>query len=206
MAVDRRRFLTSTALGLTAATLAKRCGVANPPAEANGQSVDDFGPADPWSAIRDQFRLSPDTIHLSALLIASHPHPRARRHRALPRRNRRRLGSHAAGAQPRSHRVGARRDRGRHDADRVLLSIDGVHGFGIEDIDLGDLDLDLFSAGCHSSASTSTAAPRRMSSNICASGTSSRASRPTPYATRASRRASAIRRTRSTERSMRSER
>ena len=33
--------------------------------------------------------------------------------------------------------------------DRVLLSIDGVHGFGIEDVDLGTLDLDFFAAGCH---------------------------------------------------------
>jgi isopenicillin-N epimerase len=37
----------------------------------------------------------------------------------------------------------------RDDADRVLLAIDGVHGFGIEDVEIGRLGLDFFAAGCH---------------------------------------------------------
>ena len=37
----------------------------------------------------------------------------------------------------------------RGDEDRVLLSIDGVHGFGIENLDLRRLKLDFFAAGCH---------------------------------------------------------
>jgi len=41
--------------------------------------------------------------------------------------------------------VNARRDEG----SRVLLAIDGVHGFGIEDVNLADLGLDFFAAGCH---------------------------------------------------------
>jgi isopenicillin-N epimerase len=40
-------------------------------------------------------------------------------------------------------------NRRRDDADRVLLSIDGVHGFGIEDMELGPLGIDFFAAGCH---------------------------------------------------------
>jgi isopenicillin-N epimerase len=40
-------------------------------------------------------------------------------------------------------------NRSRDDQDQVLLAIDGVHGFGVEDIDLGRLRLDFFAAGCH---------------------------------------------------------
>ena len=32
---------------------------------------------------------------------------------------------------------------------RVLLCVDGVHGFGIEDVVLSDLGCDFFMAGCH---------------------------------------------------------
>lgn len=40
-------------------------------------------------------------------------------------------------------------NRTRDEADRVLVSIDGVHGFGIEDLDLGSLGIDFFAAGGH---------------------------------------------------------
>jgi len=40
-------------------------------------------------------------------------------------------------------------NRGRANDDRVLLSIDGVHGFGIEDVTIADLRCDFFIAGCH---------------------------------------------------------
>jgi isopenicillin-N epimerase len=39
----------------------------------------------------------------------------------------------------------ARRDQG----DRILLVVDGVHGFGVEDPKLGGLGADLFAAGLH---------------------------------------------------------
>jgi isopenicillin-N epimerase len=39
--------------------------------------------------------------------------------------------------------------RNREDGDRVLICVDGVHGFGIEDVRLGDLGIDFFAAGCH---------------------------------------------------------
>jgi isopenicillin-N epimerase len=37
----------------------------------------------------------------------------------------------------------------RDEARRVLLCVDGVHGFGVEDIALSDLGCDFFMAGCH---------------------------------------------------------
>jgi selenocysteine lyase/cysteine desulfurase len=38
---------------------------------------------------------------------------------------------------------------GRDEADRVLFCVDGVHGFGIEDVVLADLGCDFLMAGCH---------------------------------------------------------
>jgi selenocysteine lyase/cysteine desulfurase len=40
-------------------------------------------------------------------------------------------------------------NRGRADEDRLLLSVDGVHGFGVEDFTIGQLGCDFFIAGCH---------------------------------------------------------
>jgi isopenicillin-N epimerase len=37
----------------------------------------------------------------------------------------------------------------RNEASRVLLCVDGVHGFGVEDVVLPDLGCDFFVAGCH---------------------------------------------------------
>jgi selenocysteine lyase/cysteine desulfurase len=36
-------------------------------------------------------------------------------------------------------------------ADRLLLIVDGLHGFGIENVNFSDLDCDFFIAGCHKS-------------------------------------------------------
>jgi isopenicillin-N epimerase len=38
---------------------------------------------------------------------------------------------------------------GRDPRDRVLLCVDGVHGFGVEDVTMADLGCDFFVAGCH---------------------------------------------------------
>jgi isopenicillin-N epimerase len=38
---------------------------------------------------------------------------------------------------------------GRDEGARVLVCVDGVHGFGIEDVVLADLGCDFFMAGCH---------------------------------------------------------
>ncbi len=37
----------------------------------------------------------------------------------------------------------------RHERDRVLLCVDGVHGFGVENTTLADLGCDFLMAGCH---------------------------------------------------------
>jgi selenocysteine lyase/cysteine desulfurase len=37
----------------------------------------------------------------------------------------------------------------RDPSDRALLCVDGVHGLGVEDVDLADLGCDFFVAGCH---------------------------------------------------------
>ena len=42
-----------------------------------------------------------------------------------------------------------RANSGRSADDRILFSVDGVHGFGVEDIDIKKLGCDFFSAGCH---------------------------------------------------------
>jgi selenocysteine lyase/cysteine desulfurase len=43
----------------------------------------------------------------------------------------------------------ARANRGRSDRARILLCVDGVHGFGAEDASPIDLGVDVFSSGCH---------------------------------------------------------
>lgn len=43
----------------------------------------------------------------------------------------------------------AKANQGRAPNDRAILCVDGVHGFGIEDVTMGDLGCDFFAAGCH---------------------------------------------------------
>ncbi|WP_437963016.1 aminotransferase class V-fold PLP-dependent enzyme (plasmid) [Sorangium sp. So ce119] len=45
--------------------------------------------------------------------------------------------------------VVARANQGRAPGDRVVCCVDGVHGFGVEDVTMADLGCDFFSAGCH---------------------------------------------------------
>lgn len=45
--------------------------------------------------------------------------------------------------------VVARANEGRAESDRVLLAVDGVHGFGVEDVSVAELGCDFFAAGCH---------------------------------------------------------
>ena len=40
-------------------------------------------------------------------------------------------------------------NRGRSEAERILFCVDGVHGFGIENVRLPNLGCDFFVAGCH---------------------------------------------------------
>ncbi len=43
----------------------------------------------------------------------------------------------------------ARANVGRAEDDHALLAVDGVHGIGVEDVNLPDLGCDFFIAGCH---------------------------------------------------------
>ena len=67
--MDRRGFLVRSGLALSAALLS---GEFPPPriAASEGSST-----APDWQAVRDQFRLSPDLIHLAGFFLASHPTP-----------------------------------------------------------------------------------------------------------------------------------
>ncbi len=46
-------------------------------------------------------------------------------------------------------KVVAEANNGRDEADRILFCIDGVHGFGIEDVDVSTIGCDFFIAGTH---------------------------------------------------------
>ena len=43
----------------------------------------------------------------------------------------------------------ARANRGRRERDRILLCVDGVHGFGVEDASPVEFGVDVFVSGCH---------------------------------------------------------
>jgi selenocysteine lyase/cysteine desulfurase len=45
--------------------------------------------------------------------------------------------------------VVARANRGRRERERILLCVDGVHGFGVEDASPVELGVDVFFSGCH---------------------------------------------------------
>jgi isopenicillin-N epimerase len=38
---------------------------------------------------------------------------------------------------------------GRDEKNQILICVDGVHGFGVEDMTMGDIGCDFFMAGCH---------------------------------------------------------
>jgi selenocysteine lyase/cysteine desulfurase len=40
-------------------------------------------------------------------------------------------------------------NRGRRERERILLCVDGVHGFGVEDASPADLGVDVLASGCH---------------------------------------------------------
>jgi selenocysteine lyase/cysteine desulfurase len=43
----------------------------------------------------------------------------------------------------------ARANRGRREGERILLCVDGVHGFGVEDASPADAGVDVLASGCH---------------------------------------------------------
>ncbi|HKT33963.1 MAG TPA: aminotransferase class V-fold PLP-dependent enzyme [Nitrospira sp.] len=77
--IDRRGFLVRSGLALGAALLSPEVLFSKSPALAEATSPPD------WQAVRDQFPLSRDLIHLAGFFLASHPtpvHKAIERHRA----------------------------------------------------------------------------------------------------------------------------
>ena len=68
--MDRRQFLVRTGLTLAAGVLAEPS-----PGQAAAARPDRSADLADWGAVRDQFLLSRDYIHLGGLLLASHPTP-----------------------------------------------------------------------------------------------------------------------------------
>lgn len=71
----------------------------------------------------------------------------------------------------------------RDEQDRIIYVVDGVHGFGVEDVSFADFDCDYFIAGTHKwlfgPRGTGSSSPARNSSR----STWCRASRPSPAPT-----------------------
>src|SRR5439155_1258293 len=153
--LDRRTFLIRTGLALGTGVLAAGC---RPRLElVRGATAADL---QDWQAVRGEFNLSRDYIHLTGFLLASHPRPVREEIteavvRALKPRTRvvavtwvhsctgvklpiRRIADALA-------EVNAQRD----DGDRALLCVDGVHGIGVDDATMADLGCDFFVAGTH---------------------------------------------------------
>jgi selenocysteine lyase/cysteine desulfurase len=70
MSLDRRHFLAATGAAVAAGTLSAGFGLSS--ATEHSSLANSFTEGD-WDWVRSQFALSPDKIHMSAMLIASHP-------------------------------------------------------------------------------------------------------------------------------------
>jgi isopenicillin-N epimerase len=73
--IDRRQFLGATGTAVLAAGLATACDgerAAELPEAPDPATLEGTGD---WREVRSQFDLSSDTIHMSAMLISSHPRP-----------------------------------------------------------------------------------------------------------------------------------
>ncbi len=75
MTLGRRELLTQTGLALAAGAIASSAGTTD--AVAQGMSAWPLTPdtLEDWTAVRAQFALTNDFIHMSAMLISSHPKP-----------------------------------------------------------------------------------------------------------------------------------
>lgn len=69
--MDRRKFLLNSAV-VGAGTVLAQC---SKPAAATDKPVEDKVSYETWDDIRNQFRLAPGRIHMSQMLLASHPKP-----------------------------------------------------------------------------------------------------------------------------------
>src|SRR5262245_50635792 len=69
MGVDRRQFLSTAAASLAGTFI---CGRPTEAAAAGPAPAVDIGD---WTAVRAQFALSPDYVHMSSFFLSSHPRP-----------------------------------------------------------------------------------------------------------------------------------
>src|SRR5215211_4521409 len=72
MTLARRELLTQTGLALAAGAIASSAGSTGA-AQSIAAPSSAQGSSDDWNAVREQFALSDDFIHMSAMLISSHP-------------------------------------------------------------------------------------------------------------------------------------
>src|SRR3712207_4275156 len=75
MPLARRELLTRTGLALVAGAIASSGGSTGAVAQSLPALPPTPGNFDDWNAVRAQFALSDDFIHMSAMLISSHPKP-----------------------------------------------------------------------------------------------------------------------------------
>ncbi|MCK0509878.1 twin-arginine translocation signal domain-containing protein [Aromatoleum buckelii] len=87
---NRRQFLVHSGLALAAVATGTGCGPSSrqAPSSASPATTAARRPGDgEWDAVREQFALADDYIHMSALYVASHPQPvreAIERHRGAP--------------------------------------------------------------------------------------------------------------------------
>jgi len=75
MTLVRRELLTRTGLAIAASAIASSGGTAEAVAQTVAAPPPTLSDLEDWGAVRAQFALSPDFIHMSAMLISSHPRP-----------------------------------------------------------------------------------------------------------------------------------
>jgi hypothetical protein len=73
MTLGRRELLTQTGLALAAGAIASSAGATEVVAQGMSAWPLPLGTLEDWAAVRAQFALSDDFIHMSAMLISSHP-------------------------------------------------------------------------------------------------------------------------------------
>jgi selenocysteine lyase/cysteine desulfurase len=75
MTLARRELLTRTGFALAAGAVASSGRSAGAAAQGLATTLPESTPFDSWGQVRSQFALSDEFIHISAMLIASHPRP-----------------------------------------------------------------------------------------------------------------------------------
>ena len=74
MTLARREFLARAGVALAAGAIAPSGGLSEAAAQSRPQWQESSN-AEEWDAVRAQFALSDDFIHMSAMLLSSHPKP-----------------------------------------------------------------------------------------------------------------------------------